>query len=323
MKYEDYYATLGVARDASADDIKAAYRKLARKYHPDVSTEKNAEAKFKEVAQAYETLKDAEKRAAYDRLGEHRPGEDFQPPPGWQGGPGPGAAGFDDIDLSDLFAHFARAREAQGASGGRARGEARTPRPRAGADLEAAVRLSFEQAFAGAEIDFTLPVLEWDEDGGVRRVPHRVRARIPKGVIDGETLRVPGKGAKGAHGGPDGDLYLDIQVEPHPRFRVDGRDVYADLPLAPWEAVLGGEVAFDTPAGRVMLKVPAGTRAGRQLRLGGRGMARGSGPAGDLFAVARIVVPTRSSPESTELWRKLAATSDFDPRAQAREEDSP
>jgi len=312
MKYKDYYGILGVKREASAEDIKTAYRKLARKYHPDVSKEKDAEEKFKEVSEAYETLKDAEKRAAYDQLGTHREGQEFRPPPDWGqqfGQGGMGGRHFEDIDLSDLFAGLAGARGR--APGGGARGN----RPMAGSDYEAVVRIAFDQAFHGTEVDLELSALEWDPDGGVRRVPHRVRTRIPRGVANGEKLRVPGKGGKGANGGPDGDLYLDIEVADHPLYRVSGNDLYVDLPLAPWEAVLGTSVDLPTPAGTVTLKVPAGTRAGQQLRLSGRGMTRGSAAAGHLYALVRIEVPSVVDDTHKDLYKKLAETSNFDPRA--------
>ena len=306
MKYKDYYATLGVARDAGADDIKKAYRKLARKYHPDVSKEPDAEEKFKEVAEAYEALKDPEKRAAYDQLGRHAAGQEFQPPPDW----GERFAGaqtiFDDLDLSDLFSSFA------GAHGTGPRGRRASAR---GRDYEAAVRLSFEQAFHGAEVELDLAVLEYDEHGIARRVPHRIKVRIPKGVTDGQQLRVPGKGGKGSEGGRDGDLYLDIRVEPHPLYRVTGRDLYLELPLAPWEAVLGTQVRMPTPGGVVSLKVPPGTRAGQQLRLAGRGIVRPGAPVGDLYAIAAIVVPSVLSERERELFQQLAEASTFNPRA--------
>jgi len=314
MKYKDYYAILGVKRDASADEIKTAYRRLARKYHPDVSKEKNAEEKFKEMGEAYETLKDPEKRAAYDQLGSHAPGESFRPPPDWGREFAQGQGGFDDIDLSDLFAGLA-GRQARGGMGGGRRAD----RPLAGSDYEAVVRVSFDQAFNGAEIDLELSALEWAPDGGMRRVPHRVKTRIPKGVTDGEKLRVPGKGGKGANGGPDGDLYLDIEVDAHPLYRVAGLDIHVDLPVAPWEAVLGTSVNLPTPGGAVSLKVPAGTRAGQQLRLTGRGMTRG-GSAGNLFATVRIEVPTVVDDRQRALFEQLAQTSNFNPRAQLDQE---
>jgi curved DNA-binding protein len=313
MKYKDYYAILGLTRGASADEIKTAYRKLARKYHPDVSKEKDAEEKFKEMAEAYETLKDPEKRAAYDQLGTYRPGQDFRPPPDWgqQFGQGMGG-GFEDIDLSDLFAGLA-------ARQGRA-GPRQANRPMAGSDYEAVVRISFEQAFHGTEVDLELSALEWDPEGGVRRVPHRVRTRIPRGVTNGEKLRVPGKGGKGVNGGPDGDLYLDIEVADHPLYRVAGNDLYVDLPLAPWEAVLGTSVELPTPAGTVTLKVPPGTRAGQQMRLSGRGMTRGGGAAGHLYALVRIEVPSVVDDAQKALYRQLAEGSNFNPRAHLAKE---
>ena len=314
MKYKDYYATLGVERNASADEIKKAYRKLARKYHPDVSKEPDAEERFKEVAEAYETLKDTEKRAAYDQLGQHTPGQEFRPPPDW----GERFAGaetiFDDLDLSDLFAGLA------GHPRGGARGE-RTPRR--GRDYEAAVRLSFEQAFHGSEIELDLSVIEYDERGAPRRVPRRIKVRIPKGVMDGQQLRVPGKGGEGADGARAGDLYLDIQVETHALYRVAGRDIYIDLPLAPWEAVLGTTVRLPTPGGVVSLKVPANTRAGQQLRLAGRGIARSDAATGDLYAIAQIVVPSVLDEKQRALFEQLARTSNFNPRAHFETEANP
>jgi curved DNA-binding protein len=316
MKYKDYYKILGVARDAGADDIKKAYRKLARKYHPDVSKEANAEERFKEMAEAYETLKDPEKRAAYDQLGSHPSGQEFRPPPDWgqqfgSGGPF-GQAGqgtFDDIDLADLLA---------GLAGGRARAGGRASAregPVAGSDYEAVVSITLEQAFHGTEIELDLSVPEYDERGFAHRVPHRAKVRIPKGVVDGQKLRVPGKGGKGLRGGRAGDLYLDIQVQTHALFRASGQDLFVDLPLAPWEAVLGTSVELPTPAGVVALKVPAGTRAGQRLRLGGRGLSRPGEKAGDLFAIVVIEVPTVANDKERALFRELSEASRFDPRA--------
>jgi curved DNA-binding protein len=312
MKYKDYYAILGLKRDAAADDIKAAYRRLARKYHPDVSKEKDAEEKFKEMAEAYETLKDPEKRAAYDQLGSYQPGQEFRPSPDWGEHFARGQGGFDDLDLSSLFA---------GLSARHGRGDARrADRAIAGSDYEAVVRISLEQAFHGAEIDLELSVLEWGPDGSARRVPHRVKTRIPRGVTNGEKLRVPGKGGKGANGGPDGDLYLDVEVTGHPLYRVSGKDLYIDLPLAPWEAILGTSVQLPTPAGAVALKVPAGTRSGHQLRLADRGLERAGGAAGHLYAIVRIEVPTVVDDAQRALYRKLAETANFNPRAHLEQE---
>ncbi|HMA30209.1 MAG TPA: DnaJ C-terminal domain-containing protein [Casimicrobiaceae bacterium] len=306
MKYKDYYAVLGVERTAAADAIKAAYRKLARKYHPDVSKEKDAEEKFKEVAEAYETLKDPEKRAAYDQLGRHAAGEDFRPPPDWQHSYGEAPFSFEEADLADLFAGFA----------GRARGARRAPNaPIRGQDYEAGVRLDFDQAYSGAEIELDLAVIEHDERGALRRAQRKIKVRIPKGVTDGQKLRVPGKGGTGLNGGPAGDLYLDIAVQAHPLYRTDGLDLHMDLPLSPWEAVLGANVELPTPSGRVTLKIPPGTRGGQQMRLAGRGLSRPNGTAGHLYAHVQIAVPTVVDDRQRELYRKLAEVSAFDPRA--------
>jgi curved DNA-binding protein len=319
MKYKDYYAILGVARNAGAQEIKKAYRKLALKYHPDVSKEPDTENRFKEVAEAYQTLKDPAKRAAFDALGSHAPGEEVRPQAEWaqqagQAGQAGGASfSFDDLDLADLFANFGGAAR----RGGRRPG---TDGPVPGSDYEAGVRLSFDQAFHGTEVELDLSVPEYDENGFARRVPHHIKVRIPPGVTDGQKLRVPGKGGKGARGGRAGDLYLDIQVQTHPLFRVTGRDLYLDLPVAPWEAVLGASVKLPTPSGPVTLKVPPGTSAGQQLRLAGRGIARPGAPAGDLYAVVQIVVPGVLDDKQRELFKELSEASTFDPRGHFAQE---
>jgi curved DNA-binding protein len=309
MKYKDYYATLGVERGATDDDIKKAYRKLARKYHPDVSKEANAEEKFKEVGEAYETLKDPEKRAAYDQLGRHSTGEEFRPPPDWQQSFGGEQFSFDDLDLADLFAGLA----------GRQR-TSRSAGPIRGADYEAGVQLTFDQAYAGTEIELDLIAVEYDEQGNPKRAPHRLKVRVPPGVVDGQKLRVPGKGGKGLRGGRDGDLYLDINVGSHPLYRADGLDLHMDLPLAPWEAILGTSVEMPTPGGTVSLKVPPGTRAGQKLRLTGRGLKRPDGTTGHFYAVVQIAVPTAVDERQRELYRQLAGASSFNPRAHFEQE---
>ncbi|HXX84028.1 MAG TPA: DnaJ C-terminal domain-containing protein [Casimicrobiaceae bacterium] len=310
MKYKDYYSILGVDRKASAEDIKRAYRKLARKYHPDVSKEPNAEEKFKEVAEAYETLKDPEKRAAFDQLGSFQPGQDFRPPPDWwkqfaEAQPGFEQHAFEDIDLADLFAGLT------GRGGQRARGRTGAI---PGQDYEIAVQITLEQAYHGAELDLDLSLPEYDESGLPRRVPRTLKVRIRRGAVDGQKLRLPGKGGKGVSGGRDGDVYLNIVLAPHPLFRVSGHDVYLDLPLAPWEAVLGTTVRMPTPGGPVDIKVPPNTAAGRQLRLGGRGLPKAHGGAGDLYAIAQIAVPGTATPRERELMQQLAAASTFNPR---------
>jgi curved DNA-binding protein len=308
MKYKDYYATMGLERGASEEDIKKAYRRLARKYHPDVSKEPDAEEQFKAVAEAYQTLKDPQKRAAYDQLGSHRPGEEFQPPPDWGTRFDAGAFSAEDLDLADLFAQL---------HAGRGRAGARPPRP--GMDYEVAVPITIEQAYQGTQVDLDLNLQEYDEQGRLRRVPQSFKARIPRGAIDGQRLRVPGKGGKGANGGRPGDLYLNISLRPHQWFRADGHDLYMDVPLAPWEAVLGTTVEVPTPGGPVRLRVPAGTRAGQHLRLPGRGLPHphGTGPGGhgDLYGIVQIVVPGAVSAADRVLYEQLAASASFDPRA--------
>jgi curved DNA-binding protein len=322
MKYTDYYATLGVARDAPTDDIKKAYRRLARKYHPDVSKDPEGERKFKEVAEAWATLGDTEKRAAYDQLGVHRPGEEFQPSPDWgrrygAGGPGgPDGFSFDDIDLSDLFADLARGRAGGARHAGAGAGPgAGAARPLRGEDYEATAQISLEDAFNGAVVELDLAIPEYDASGRMTRTARPFKARIPKGATDGQRLRLPGKGGKGWNGGREGDLYLNIALRPHPLFRADGHDLYLDLPVAPWEAALGASVEVPTMAGPVRLKIPSGTHAGRQMRLAGRGLPTPRGGAGDLFAIVHVVVPTVLNEREKQLFEQLAEASTFDPRS--------
>lgn len=313
MKFKDYYEALGVARDASDADIKKAYRKLAHKYHPDVSKDPEGEAKFKDVAEAYATLRNSEKRAAYDQLGRHRPGEDFVPPNDWQQHyarqpAGGGGAHFEDIDLSDLFAAFA----SQDA-GGRGRSRARAERP--GQDFEVSAPVTLEQIHAGAEVDIELALPETGNDGMPHRVAKTFRVKIPKGAEDGQRLRLAGKGGAGRSGGKSGDLYIVLALQPHPVYRVTGRDLYLDLPLAPWEAVLGGSVEIPTLAGTVEMNIPSGTLAGRKLRLAKRGLPSAHGEPGDLYAIVRIEVSTSPSARERELYGELRQASSFDPRA--------
>ncbi len=308
MKYKDYYSALGITRTASQAEIKAAYRKLARKYHPDVSKERNAEERFKDIAEAYQTLKDPEKRAAYDQLGKQQPGENFKPPPAWQQRYSDTQFSFDDIDLADLFAGFRGARS-------------HSPRsPMAGQDYEAVVHLRIEEAYGGAQVNVDLSMPEYDAQGVMHRVPQVFNARIPKGVTDGQRLRVPGKGGPGINGGRAGDLYLTIALHPHPLFRVSGHDLYLDLPLAPWEAVLGTSIEVPTPAGQVLLKIPAGTRAGQQLRLPKRGLPKPHSGAGDLYAIVQIVVPSETTEQDRSLFQQLADASRFNPRGHFNQE---
>jgi curved DNA-binding protein len=311
MKYKDYYKILGLERAASDEEIKKAYRKLARKYHPDVSKEKDAEEKFKEVSEAYEVLKDAEKRKAYDTMGSYQPGQDFRPPPDWEQQFRAGdSGGFQDIGDADLF-DFLSGLGRGGFRGGREGGAFRMP----GQDYEIAAHLSVEEVARGIELEVPLTVTEVGEDGQFRRTTRTVKVRIPKGATDGQRLRVPGKGGPGQGGARPGDLYVNIQLRPHDLFRVTGHDLYLEVPVAPWEAALGAEVQIPTLDGRVALKVPAASRAGQKLRVRGKGLPKPGGGEGDLYAVLQIVTPSVLSEREKELYRELEQASSFNPRA--------
>ena len=310
MKYKDYYEILGVPREASQDDIKKAYRKLARKYHPDVSKEKDAEERFKEINEAYQTLSEREKRAAYDQLGRHRPGEEFRPPPGWEREFRFEGADLNDfLDLSELFERFG------GGAGGRRRGRA-GPGGFAipGQDYEVTAHLTLEEVYHGAEVTLELSAPELTLDGTLQRVPKTIRVRVPKGATDGQRLRVPGKGGPGVNGGPPGDLYLNIVLRPHSLFKASGHDLYLELPVTPWEAVLGAEIEVPTLAGRVKVTVRPGARAGQKLRLSGRGLPTPKGGHGDLYCVLQIETPSALSEREKQLYADLAKLSTFNPR---------
>lgn len=303
MKYIDYYKVLGVERNATLADIKQAYRKLAHKYHPDVSTNPEGEEKFKEVAEAYATLKDPEKRAEYDKLGAHQNGEDFVPPHDWQETFRQGGAAFDDVDLADLFASLRGAHR-----GGK-------PRPQHGQTFEVAVPITLEQVYNGTEMTLNLTLPEADAQGLMHRVPKTFKVRIPKGAANDQRLRLAGKGGPGINGGKPGDLLIIMKLQPNPLYRVEGKNLYMDLPLTPWEAALGAKVQIPTLGGTVEMNIPAGTNAGKQLRLAKRGLPGPDGSMGDLFAVVKIEIPHTTSEREHELFKQLAAESTFNPRA--------
>jgi len=305
---------MGVPRGASQDDIKRAYRKLARKYHPDVSKEKDAEEKFKELQEAHEVLKDPEKRAAYDQLGpDWRAGQDFRPPPDWgqgfefsRGRGGAGTGEFSDF-FSELFGEhspFGGARR-----GGRARGGFAA----AGQDHTARVEIDLEDAYRGGTRTIELRSPEMTPDGHVTVRPRTLRVAIPAGVTEGQQIRLAGQGSPGIGGGPAGDLFLEVSIRPHPLFRVDGRDVTLTLPIAPWEAALGETVAVPTLGGSVEMKLPAGARAGQKLRLRGRGLP--GNPPGDQLVLLKIVLPP-DSPRARQLFEQMKHEVPFDPRAE-------
>ncbi|HRZ60634.1 MAG TPA: DnaJ C-terminal domain-containing protein [Rubrivivax sp.] len=308
MQFKDYYQTLGVARDASADDIKHAYRRLARKYHPDLNKEAGAEERFKEVGEAYEVLGDAEKRAAYDDVGRRwQPGAE-QPPPGWDSGyefSGGGAEFGGFGDHSDFFEALFGRRGAQ----------AHRQAPPRAQDHHAKVLIDLADAYRGASRSIRLQMPAVDAQGRVSLSERQLDVAIPAGVREGQHLRLAGQGAPGFGGGPPGDLYLEVAFRPDPRWRADGRDVYLDLPVAPWEAALGADVDAPLPDGSVVrLTVPPGSAPGRKLRLKGKGIP-GKTP-GDLYAVLQIALPPAADDAQRQAWRELARVhGGFDPRA--------
>jgi curved DNA-binding protein len=311
MQFKDYYQLLGVPRGASQDDIKRAYRKLARKFHPDVSKEPEAEARFKEVGEAYEVLRDAEKRAAYDQFGsDWKAGQDFRPPPDWDAGfefrgTGPGS-GFSDF-FETLFGGAgpfsgARGPGASARHGFRARGE----------DHHAKILISVEDAYRGGRRSVQLQSPEVDGNGNVALKRRQLNVGVPRGILAGQQIRLGGQGAPGIGGGKPGDLYLEVEFEAHPDYRVEGRDIYSQLKISPWEAALGARVPASTPGGQVELTVPPGAQSGQKLRLKGRGMP--GNPPGDQYVELRIVTPPARDESSRRLYRQMAEHFAYDPR---------
>ncbi len=305
MEYKDYYQALGVDKGASADDIKKAYRKLVRKYHPDVSKHKDADAKTKEINEAYGVLGDPEKRAAYDELGSgRRPGQEFQPPPEWASSFGGGD--MDSDFFSDLFAHVGR----RSRPGGQQRGGGYQMR---GEDIHASIGVDLADAYHGATRTITMRVPQRDAAGRVVTSDKQLSVNIPKGVLPGQQLRLAGQGHPGIGGGPPGDLFLEIGLNPDARYRVEGSNVYETVPVAPWEAALGAAIDVPTPSGTVQVKVPASSQTGRKLRLKGRGIPT-SAP-GDLYLVLEVVLPPADTDKARALYETMAREMAFNPRA--------
>jgi curved DNA-binding protein len=324
----DFYDVLGVSRNASQEEIQQAYRRLARQHHPDVNKDPEAEERFKDISEAYDVLSDPETRRRYDAFGpDFRSYADDIDPEAWTrarqrdragagagsgGGAGTGrggrtwrsagggpdvrfsTGGFEDVDIEDLLGGmFGGGRGQWGSIGG--------------ADQEAAIELTVEQAYRGGRHEITLA----GPDG-----PRNLQVNIPAGVTDGQRIRLSGQGGQGTGGAEPGDLYLVVRIAPHRRYRLEGRDIYADLPLTPWEAALGASVPVETPDGEASVTVPAGTSSGRRLRLRGRGMPNARGKPGDFYATAKITVPKKLTAEERRLFEELAGTSKFDPRRQ-------
>jgi len=300
---------MGVSRDATQDEIKRSYRKLARKYHPDVSSDADAEARFKEVGEAYEVLKDPEKRAAYDQLGaQWKSGQDFRPPPDWDQGFEFRDGGYTQADAAEFSDFFESLFGGRGRGGGpahrhfRARGE----------DHHAKVSVDLEDSYTGAQRAITLRAPELTEDGHVVLRERTLNVRIPKGIRSGQKIRLAGQGGPGLGGGTAGDLYLQVELNPHGLYRVDGRDVYLDLPVAPWEAALGATIKSPTPSGSVDLRIPPNSNQGSRLRLKGKGIP-GKEP-GDMYVVLKIVLPP-SKEDSRTLYQEMKEKMAFNPRA--------
>ena len=309
MEFKDYYKIMGVARDATQDEIKRAYRKLARKYHPDVSKETDAEARFKELGEAHEVLKDVEKRAAYDQLGSNfKGGQEFRPLPDWNNGfefSGGGYTDSKDGGYSDFFSSlFGRDFRASGA--GRASAHAK------GEDHHARIVITLEDTYHGATRTITLRVPAVDAHGHVVTRERMLNVTIPKGIREGQHIRLSGQGSAGAQGRA-GDLYLQVEFQAHPLFRVDGRDLYLDLPVTPWEAALGATVKVPTLGGVVELKIPDGSGSGRKLRLKGRGIP--GDPPGDCYVVLAIALPPADTEAAKNFYKKMAQELNFNPRA--------
>jgi len=317
LDYKDYYATLGAKKDASQEEIQKAYRKLARKYHPDVNKDPQAEIKFKEIGEAYEVLKDPEKRQKYDQFGSawNRARQTGAPPPGWENVHFDfGQGGFDFGDLGgmggggDRFSSFFEMLFGGSGPGGRRGAGAAGPGgfggfgPQAGGNTEATLPLTLEEALRGGTREITIT----DPSTGQRR---NLSVKIPAGVRNGQKIRLSGQGGQGFGGGTSGDLLLKVEIQPDPRFRVEGSDIHTAVAVTPWEAALGGEAEVETPTGPVRVKIPAGSSSGRKIRLRGRGLSQAGGGKGDLLAEIRIMVPEQLTDRERELYEQLAAAS--------------
>lgn len=312
MEFKDYYKIMGVKRDASQDDIRRAYRKLARKYHPDVNKQADSEDLFKELGEAYEVLKDPEKRAAYDQLGaNYNAGQNFQPPPDWDPGfgfKGGSFTGADAEQFSDFFDTLFGQREA---SAGYSRQSRRDFHVR-GEDIYTKIMIDPEDAFQGATRTLTLMLTEHGLDGRPQQKERVLNVHIPKGVYQGQHIRLARQGGAGTGKGEPGDLYLEIEFRPHPLYKVEGKDIFLNLPLAPWEAAMGANIKVPTPSGKVDLKIPAHSLGGRKLRLKGRGIP--AKDPGDLYVVLQIALPNADNEAAKKAYKALQDATEFNPR---------
>jgi curved DNA-binding protein len=303
MEFKDYYEVMGVPRDATPDDVKRAYRRLARKYHPDVSKEPDAEERFKELGEAYEVLKDSDKRAAYDQLGSRwKEGQEFKPPPDWD-------FHFERGTDAGAFSEFF---ESMFGGAAQAPGSQRYAFKARGHDRQARAAITIEEAFAGTTRSVSFDQIEHDKTGRPTRKPRQLNVKIPAGVTEGQQIRLAGQGDAGIGGGPPGDLFLRVHLVPHRLFKVRGKDINMELPVTPWEAALGESVRVPTLSGKVDLRIPKGSQSGRRLRLKGKGLP--GSPPGDQHVILKIVTPPAQTPAHEELYRKMAEIMPLDPR---------
>lgn len=315
MEFKDYYDILGVPPDADKPAIKKAYRRLARKYHPDVSSEHGAEAQFKEVSEAYEVLGDDTRRAEYDQLRKYgSKGGRFTPPPGWTGGDGAGDSfEFQGDDFSEFFSTIFGARAGSGQRSSRGFTSSEDFTSMRGQDVEIDLPVFLEETLSeeAKSIEYRLP--HYGEAGRLKDIKKTLKVKIPKGVTDGERIRLKGQGGPGYGNGASGDLYLRIKLVPHPLFDVVGKDLNITLPVAPWEAALGATVTVPTLSGKISLTIKPGSQTGQRLRVKGKGLASRQGQ-GDLYVILKVVMPDRVDEKSKVLWAQLKDQADFDPR---------
>ena len=317
MEFKDYYTTLGIDRNATQDEVKRAYRKLARKYHPDINKEENAEKHFKEIGEAYEVLQDIEKRAAYDKFGKDwQAGQDFKPPPDWDQGFEFHGGGYTETDASQFSDFFESLFGAQG------RPEHRDPfagqRTRyysgRGQDLHAKIVITLKDSYQGSKQTFTLQRPAVDTSGHVITRPHNLQVSIPKGITEGQQIRLSGQGAEGMGNAKNGDLFLEVAFARHPHFTPDKRNIMLTLPVSPWEAALGATIPVPTLGGTVELKIPPNTQTGKKMRLKGRGLSSAK-LSGDQYVTIAIMAPNPTTDTDTELYRSMEKTMSFNPRS--------
>ena len=315
MEFKDYYTTLGINRDATQEEVKRAYRKLARKFHPDINKDADAEQRFKEIGEAYEVLQDTEKRAAYNKFGKDwEAGQDFDPPPNWDkrfefhGG---GYTESDASQVSDFFESLFGSQRA-GAQPGPFAGQRRQYSGK-GQDLHAKIVINLEDSYKGSKQSLTLQRPAVNESGHVITRPHSLQVNIPKGVTEGQQIRLAGQGAEGIGGGTNGDLFLEIAFNKHPHFTPDKRDIMLTLPISPWEAALGGTIPIPTLGGKVEMKIPSGSQTGKKLRLKGRGLCTAK-HKGDQYVTLAIMVPTPETEADKDIFRTMEKNMSFNPR---------